>query len=200
MRAAACRNQGWRQWKGVDGTARGEGGRGWGNGGGRCPKGVFRNRGKMEENRYSLVAGKSRVERAERGRRGAQRLQGLKEGDSCALTGVHMHAHTVTHDPRSRFKQDDPGKTPKIRRYETRNPRLCSAVLPSSTTIPPPATAFFEPRYCENLISVVPYCSLQYSTYSAISLSSSYFSVFLFVAVCFFFSEEEKKFPSIRQY
>ena len=88
--------------------------------GGRCPKGVFRNRGKMEENRYSLVAGKSRVERAERGRRGAQRLQGLKEGDSCALTGVHVHAHTVlTHDPQSRFKQDDPGKTPKIRRYET---------------------------------------------------------------------------------
>lgn len=33
----------------------------------RCPKGVFRNRGKMEENRYSLVAGKSRAERAERG-------------------------------------------------------------------------------------------------------------------------------------
>lgn len=35
-----------------------------------APKGVFRNRGKMEENRYSLVAGKSRVERAERGRTG----------------------------------------------------------------------------------------------------------------------------------
>lgn len=58
-------------------------------GGGWCPKGVFRNQGKMEENRYSLVAGKSRVERAERGRRGAQRLRGLKEGDSCALTDVH---------------------------------------------------------------------------------------------------------------
>ena len=44
-----------------------------GGGGGetRCPKGVFRNRGKMEENRYSLVAGKSRVERAKRGRTGA---------------------------------------------------------------------------------------------------------------------------------
>lgn len=41
------------------------------HGGGWCPKGVFRNRGKMEENRYSLVAGKSRVERVERGRRGA---------------------------------------------------------------------------------------------------------------------------------
>jgi len=43
----------------------------FGKGGTLCPKGVFRNRGKMEENRYSLVAGKSRVERAER-RRGEQ--------------------------------------------------------------------------------------------------------------------------------
>lgn len=43
----------------------------------RCPKGVFRNRGKMEENRYSLVAGKSRVERAERGRNGGRRGKGV---------------------------------------------------------------------------------------------------------------------------
>lgn len=65
-------------------------------GGGWCPKGVFRNRGKMEENRYSLVAGKSRVERAERGCRGAQRLRGLKEGDSCALTDVHTRSLSHT--------------------------------------------------------------------------------------------------------
>lgn len=65
VEAPACRNKG-----GADGRRpaavlkreRGET---------RCPKGVFRNRGKMEENRYSLVAGKSRVERAERGRTGA---------------------------------------------------------------------------------------------------------------------------------
>lgn len=46
----------------------------------RCPKGVFRNRGKMEENRYSLVAGKSRVERAERGRK---RRGGREGGRGC---------------------------------------------------------------------------------------------------------------------
>lgn len=72
VEAPACRNQG-----GADGRRLAVlhetgwmRGRGDGGGGTRCPKGVFRNRGKMEENRYSLVAGKSRVERAERGRKG----------------------------------------------------------------------------------------------------------------------------------
>lgn len=71
--SASLPESGWRRWKEVGGGARNgldeeeveEGERGT-----RCPKGVFRNRGKMEENRYSLVAGKSRVERAERGRKG----------------------------------------------------------------------------------------------------------------------------------
>lgn len=64
----------------------------------RCPKGVFRNRGKMEENRYSLVAGKSRVERAERGRNGGGDEAGdvetpLVERGRFVRTHTEAHAH-----------------------------------------------------------------------------------------------------------
>jgi len=64
----------------------------------RCPKGVFRNRGKMEENRYSLVAGKSRVERAERGRTGGGGGEGVEtppvERGRFVRTHTEAHAHT----------------------------------------------------------------------------------------------------------
>lgn len=89
-------------------------------GGGWCPKGVFRNRGKMEENRYSLVAGKSRVERAERGRRGdsgARKREIRARSQACAHTRARTHTHL---DPSSLGSSKTiPGKTPKIRRYET---------------------------------------------------------------------------------
>lgn len=100
----------------------------------QCPKGVFRNRGKMEENRYSLVAGKSRVERAERGRtggRGCRDSVGWKReirAHPYRGSPTHSRFHTQTHTQaraqsrttlRLGLGKTIPGKTPKIRRYET---------------------------------------------------------------------------------
>lgn len=72
----------------------------------------------------------------------------MKEGDSCALTGIHTHTHTSPHTilglgssktiPGKRLKYVD------MRRPE--EPRL-SSVLPLS--------AFFESSYFENLIRLV---------------------------------------------
>lgn len=95
----------------------------------RCPKGVFRNRGKMEENRYSLVAGKSRVERAKRGRmRGEGNVETppLERGrvvrthtKAHAYTCIHAYTRTNRTTLRLGLGKTIPGKTPKIRRYET---------------------------------------------------------------------------------
>lgn len=108
----------------------------------RCPKGVFRNRGKMEENRYSLVAGKLRVERAKRGRKGASETPPVERGrfvrthtEAHAYTHVCPHTLTYTYASvkythtrvytqirttlRLGLGKTIPGKTPKIRRYET---------------------------------------------------------------------------------
>lgn len=66
----------------------------------QCPKGVFRNRGKMEENRYSLVAGKSRVERAKRGRtRGGGGCRNStawkRESRAHLYRGARIHSRTL---------------------------------------------------------------------------------------------------------
>lgn len=79
-------------------------GTGWmrkkGRGGTRCPKGVFRNRGKMEENRYSLVAGKSRVERAEREGVRGRGAGGVEtppvERGRFVRTHTEVHAHMLS--------------------------------------------------------------------------------------------------------
>lgn len=117
-------------------------------GGTRCPKGVFRNRGKMEENRYSLVAGKSRVERAKRGCRekggeGYRNSTGWKrEIRAHPYRGVRTHsriytcAHIQNHTTlRLGLGKTIPGKTPKIRRYET-TWEIPSLLRPSRSPIP----------------------------------------------------------------
>lgn len=103
--------------------------KGEGQGRMQCPKGVFRNRGKMEENRYSLVAGKSRVERAKRGRtRGEGNVETppLERGrvvrthtETHANTRILVHTRTNRTTLRLGLGKTIPGKTPKIRRYET---------------------------------------------------------------------------------
>lgn len=100
--------------------------KGEGQGRTQCPKGVFRNRGKMEENRYSLVAGKSRVERAKRGRtRGGGGCRNStawkRESRAHPYRGARIHAYTHTNRTTLRLGlgKTIPGKTPKIRRYET---------------------------------------------------------------------------------
>lgn len=75
----------------------------------------------MEENRYSLVAGKSRVERAERERECAETPPVERGRFVCIHTEAHAHsrgfhtrahtrAYTESRDSLSRFGQDDPGE------------------------------------------------------------------------------------------
>lgn len=83
----------------------------------------------MEENRYSLVAGKSRVERAKRGRtRGEGNVETppLERGRVVRThTEAHAYTRTLVYARRNRttlrlgLGKTIPGKTPKIRRYET---------------------------------------------------------------------------------